>query len=325
MDLAMSLVQASVTSRKNDRPARRTGWFGELQKYWPLYAMVLPAFLAVLVFSYGPLFGLSIAFVDYSPARGIMGSRFVGFKHFEDAFSNPFFLSALRNTIVIKGLQTLVGFPSAVILALLLNEVRIRWFKSAVQTATMLPYFISWIVAAAIFRNLLSPSNGLLNEILQNTFGLAEPFIVLSDPERFLWFIVFQDTWKFVGFFAIIYLAAIASIDPTLYEVAMVDGASRWQQTWHVTLPGIRTTMVTLFIILIGYLMIGSFEQIFAQYNVSVYSTADILETFTYRLGLQQSKYSFATAVGLFQAVLAAGLVVLTNWLVKRIDEHGLF
>jgi len=287
--------------------------------------MALPALLLVIVFSYGPLFGLSIAFLDYSPARGFWGSRFVGFKHFEEAFTNPFFMTALRNTLMIKFLQTVVGFPSAIILALLLNEVRIRWFKSVVQTATMLPYFISWIVAAAMFRNLLSPSYGVVNEVLQNVFGFSQPFVVLSDPERFRWFIVFQDTWKFVGFFSIIYLAAIASIDPTLYEVAMVDGANRWQQTWHITLPGIRTTMVTLFIILIGYLMIGSFEQIFAQYNVSVYSTGDILETFTYRLGLQQSKYSFATAVGLFQAVIAAGLVVFANYLVKRVDQDGLF
>jgi len=307
------------------RPHLHSGWLDDLRKHWPLYAMALPALLLVIVFSYGPLFGLSIAFLDYSPARGFWGSRFVGFKHFEEAFTNPFFMTALRNTLMIKFLQTVVGFPSAIILALLLNEVRIRWFKSVVQTATMLPYFISWIVAAAMFRNLLSPSYGVVNEVLQNVFGFSQPFVVLSDPERFRWFIVFQDTWKFVGFFSIIYLAAIASIDPTLYEVAMVDGANRWQQTWHITLPGIRTTMVTLFIILIGYLMIGSFEQIFAQYNVSVYSTGDILETFTYRLGLQQSKYSFATAVGLFQAVIAAGLVVFANYLVKRVDQDGLF
>ncbi len=300
-------------------------WRDDLRKHWSIYAMVLPALLLVLIFSYGPLFGLSIAFLDYSPARGLWGSRFVGFKHFEAAFTNPFFMSALGNTLVIKFLQTVVGFPAAVILALLLNEVRLRWFKSIVQTATMLPYFISWIVAAAMFRNLLSPSYGVVNEVLQSIFGFSEPFVVLSDPERFRWFIVFQDTWKFVGFFSIIYLAAMAAIDPTLYEVAMVDGANRWQQTWHITLPGIRTTMVTLFIILIGYLMIGSFEQIFAQYNVSVYSTGDILETFTYRLGLQQSKYSFATAVGLFQALIAAGLVIFTNYLVKRVDQEGLF
>jgi len=287
--------------------------------------MALPAILAILVFGYGPLFGLSFAFLDYSPVRGISGSEWVGLKHFNTAFRNPFFLTALRNTVIIKGLQTIVGFPSAIILALLLNEVRLRWFKRVVQTATMLPYFISWIVVAAMFRNLLAPTDGVVNEVLQNVFGFEEPVIFLSDPIKFRWLMVFQDTWKFCGFFAMIYLAAIARIAPTLYEAAMVDGANRWQQTWHITLPGIRTTMVTLFVMLVGYLIIGSFEQVFAQYNVSVYSTSDILETLTYRLGLQQSRYGFAIAVGLFQSAIAAALVIFTNFLVKRLDQEGLF
>jgi ABC-type polysaccharide transport system permease subunit len=311
-------VQAAVSSS-------RVSWRKDAQRHWQYYLMVLPGLLSILIFGYGPLFGLSIAFLDYSPVRGIGGSAWVGLKHFEAAFTNPFFGAALVNTVIIKGLQTLIGFPAAVILALLLNEVRVRWFKGAVQTATMLPYFVSWIVAAAMFRNMLAPSDGIVNEVLQHVFGRQEPVLFLSDPIRFRWLMVLQDTWKFAGFFAVIYLAAIANIDPTLYEAAMVDGASRWQQTLHITLPGIRATMLTLFIILIGYLIIGSFEQIFAQYNVAVYATSDILETFTFRLGLQQSKYSFATAVGLFQSVVAAGLVLLTNFLVRRFDQEGLF
>lgn len=298
---------------------------GDLWRYKALYLMVMPALLTVLVFGYGPLFGLVIAFLDYSPHRGILNSQWVGLTHFRAVFENPFFFSAFRNTVVIKGLQTLVGFPSAIILALLLNEVRVRWFKSVVQTSTMLPYFISWIVVAAIFRNLFNPTDGIVNQVLQNYFGFTEPFIVLSHPDRFRWLMVFQDTWKFVGFFTVIYLAAISGIDPTLYEAAVMDGANRWQQALHITLPGIRRTMVTLFIILIGYLMIGSFEQIYAQYNVAVYETADILETFSYRLGLEQGRYSFATAVGFFQSVIAVALVLLANYIVKRIDEEGIF
>jgi len=293
-------------------------------RQWPLYVMLLPALFSLLVFGYGPYFGLTIAFQDFSIIRGYFGSQWVGFKHFIAAFKDSFFFNALWNTLIIKGLQTLVGFPSAIILALMLNEVRLQWFKRTVQTVTMLPYFISWIVIAAMFRNLLT-TDGLVNQILQLGFGFKEPIKFLSDPPIFRWFIILQDTWRFAGFFATIYIAAISAISPTLYEAAIVDGATRWQQAWYITLPGIRKTILTLFILLVGYLMIGSFEQIFCQYNVAVYSTADILETYTYRLGLQQGKYSFATAVGLFQAFVAVLLVISANFLVRRWGEEGLF
>ncbi len=185
------------------------------------------------------------------------------------------------------------------------------------------PYFISWVVAAAMFKNLLAPT-GVVNELRALLFG-AEPILFLSDPEIFRWVIVLQDTWKYVGYFAVLYLAAIATIDLALYEAAMVDGANRWQQTLHVTIPGISTTMITLFILLTGYLISAGFEQIYVMYNVSVYATADILETFTLRIGLQQGKYGLATAVGLFQSVISLGLVLATNFLVKRFNREGLF
>lgn len=296
----------------------------EIKRNWVLYLMALPGIIALLIFSYGPLIGISVAFLDYNPIKGIFVSKWVGIQNFIDAFKNPFFLAAFKNTIIIKGFQTIIGYPSAIILALLLNEAG-RGAKRVVQTATILPYFISWVVIAAMFQNLLDPTSGVVNEVLTKVLGVQEPIAFLSDPQMFRWLMILQDTWKFAGFFAVIYLAAIARIDPTLYEVAMVDGANRWQQTWYITLPGIRATMVTLLIILMGYLVLGSFEQIFAQYNVGVYSTADIMETFSFRLGLKDNRYGFATAVGLFQSVLAAGLVLLTNRLVKFIDEGGLF
>ena len=229
---------------------RRVPWYRELRQHWQLYLMALPAVLAVLVFSYGPMFGASVAFLDYSPVRGVTRSEWVGLANFQDAFNNPFFLPALRNTLIINVLKLAVGFPSAIILALLLNEVRLKWFKRTVQTATMLPYFISWIVAASMFRNLLAPQ-GVVNEVLVNAFGL-QPITFLSDPLIFRWVIVFQDTWKYCGYFAVIYLAAMAAIDPVLYEAAEVDGANRLQQIRHITLPGISATMITLFVILTG-------------------------------------------------------------------------
>jgi len=284
--------------------------------------MALPGVVALLIFSYGPMFGLGIAFVDYSPVRGILNSEWVGLEWFRRAFQHPLFWPAVRNTVVIKGLQTSVGFPAAIILALLLNEVRIRWFKSIVQTATILPYFISWVIVGSMFRNLLGTS-GVVNEVLGHLFGM-EAVRFLSDPITFRWVIVLQDTWKFCGYFAVLYLASISTIDPALYEAAMVDGANRWQQTRHITLPGIRRTIVTLFIYLTGYLVAGSFQQVWVMYSVSVYSTADIIETLTYRLGLGQTQYSLATAVGFAQGIISLGLVMLSNWMMKRSGEEGL-
>ncbi|MEM4724002.1 MAG: ABC transporter permease subunit [Candidatus Hadarchaeum sp.] len=317
-----SRVLGGGVSRR-EKPGREARpWLEDFRKHWSLYLMALPGVLALLIFSYGPMFGVSIAFVDYSPVRGILNSEWVGLSWFRMAFQHPLFWPAVRNTVIIKGLQTIIGYPSAIILALLLNEVRLRWFKSIVQTATILPYFISWIIVGSMWKNLLGTS-GVVNEVLQHIFGL-EAVHFLSDPVIFRWVIVLQDTWKFCGYFAVLYLAAMVTIDPALYEAAMVDGANRWQQTWHVTLPGIRPTMVTILILVMGYLVIGSFEQVYVMYSVSVYSTADIIETLTFRLGLGQTKYSLATAVGLFQGILAFGLVMLTNQLVKRFGEEGL-
>jgi ABC-type polysaccharide transport system permease subunit len=299
-------------------------WRYDLAKNWPFYLMILPAILLMLVFSYGPMFGITIAFTDYSPARGFFNSPFVGFKWFQDAFKSPFFISALTNTVLIKGGQMLVGVPSAVILALLLNEVRTKWFKSIVQTSTVLPYFISWVIIGTMFRNLLT-SDGAVNEVIVNVFG-GSAYKIYDNPERFRIFMILQDTWKFCGYFAMIYLASISAIDPAIYESALVDGANRWQQMRYITIPGIRSTFVTLVIWLSGYLIVGSFEQIFVQYNVSVYPTADILETLTYRLGISRSQYSLGAAVGLFQSIIAVGLMFLTNRIIKWINaEDSLF
>lgn len=284
--------------------------------------MALPAVAAILIFGIGPLFGLLIAFLNYSPARGILGSEWVGWKHFQEAFQNPFFWTAFRNSLVIQTLKLAVGFPSAIILALMLNEIRVKWFAKTVQTSTMLPYFLSWVIAATMFRNILGPS-GVVNELIKAN-GLTE-VAFLSDPSIFRWVVVLQDTWKYVGYFAVLYLAAMAAIDPTIYEAAMVDGANRWQQVWHVTLPGVSKTMLTLFILLTGYIFSGGFEQMWVMYNTSVYPTADILETLTARIGLQQSRYSFATAIGLFQSALSFGLVLVTNRMARAFNREGLF
>jgi len=293
----------------------------DMGNQWPLYLMALPGIASILVFGYGPLFGLAIAFLDYSPVRGVRGSEWVGLDNFRAAFDSPFFGQALRNSLIISGLKLAVGFPTAIALALLLNEARGRWFPRLVQTASILPFFVSWVVVATIFRSLLAP-DGVINEIREQVFGL-DAVVFLSDPDKFRWIIVFQDTWKYAGYFAVLYLAAMTAIDPTLYEAAMVDGASRWRQTLDITLPGIRATMVTVFVLLSGYLIFAGWEQIVVMYNPSVYATGDVLETFTLRLGLSQGKYGLATAVGLFQSAIGLGLVLLTNTLARRFNEHG--
>ncbi len=283
--------------------------------------MAMPGIVSILVFGYGPLFGLVIAFLDYSPVRGVRDSEWVGLDNFRTAFDNPFFMSALWNSLIISSLKLTIGFPSAIVLALLLNEVRVRWFKGVIQTATILPFFVSWVVVGTMFRSLFAP-DGVINEVRQVFLGIDQ-LIFLSDPEIFRWIIVFQDTWKAAGYFAVLYLAAMTAIDPVLYEAAEVDGASRWRQTLDITLPGIRTTMVTLFVLLSGYLIFAGWEQIIVMYNPSVYSTADVLETFSLRLALSQGQYGLATAVGLFQSVIGLGLVLITNWLARRYSEQG--
>jgi ABC-type polysaccharide transport system permease subunit len=311
-------------------PERARAWpraaagetLADLRRNWVLYLMALPAVVAVALFSYGPMFGIVIAFQDYSLVRGVFGSEWVGLKNFEDAFRNPFFLSALRNSVIISAMKLLIGFPAGILLALLLNEIRITWFKRAVQTATMLPYFISWVVVATIFRNVLG-QNGLVNQVLQHVFGL--PTInLLSDPDTFRWMIVFQDIWKGWGFSAVLYLAAISTIDPAVYEAAEVDGANRWQKIRYITLPGIQATILLLFILSCGSLIFAGFEQIYVMGTTAVASTGEIIETFTLKLGLTQGRYGLAAAVGLFQAVIGLGLVLLANWLVKRARQDGI-
>lgn len=318
---ASDMTEQQTVSTARLRPGRSFG--RELQRNWQYYAMALPAVAAILAFSYAPLVGILIAFQDYSPVRGMWSSEWVGLENFRTAFASPFFHTALRNTLILNSLKLLIGFPAAIMLALLLNEMRVTWFKRTVQTASILPYFISWVVAATMFRNLLAPE-GVINEIIVHVFG-GEAIVFLSNPSLFRWVIVFQDTWKYCGFFAILYLAAMAAIDPTLYEAAAVDGASRWQRVWNITLPGIRPTMVTLLILLVGWIIQGGFEQVLVMYNASVLSTGDILETLTLRLALTQSNYGLATAIGLFQSAISLGLVLGANWLVRRWNEGGVF
>ncbi|WP_169312600.1 ABC transporter permease subunit [Leadbettera azotonutricia] len=293
----------------------------EIKSNWILYLFVFPAFLTVLFFSYGPMVFLITSFFDYNPIRGLMGSRFIGFANFARAINDKYFWQAFGNTVFIKTSETLITFPLSIILSLFLFEAS-RGYKKIVQTATILPYFISWIVVSAMFKNLLAPSGGLVNEILVSVFKI-KPIAFLTTSSTFRWVIILQDAWKYGGYFAVIYHSAMIAIDTTLFEVATLDGAGRWRQMVSVTLPSIKPTLVTMFVLLTGYIVIGPFEQVFAQYHPIVYDTGDIVETYSYRLGLSQYKYGFAVAIGFIQSIIATTVVLIANFvLLKKTNER---
>lgn len=293
----------------------------ELRVNGALYLMVLPGLLSLLFFNYGPMLGLSVAWLDYNPLKGFAKSTFVGWKYFLEAIHSRFIWDALKNTILIKLGQTLVTFPGSVLIALLMHEVG-RRYRKFVQTATILPYFISWIVIVSMIKALFSVNGGLVNSVMVHYMGWKKPKDFMSDPTFFRTLVIFEDIWKMGGYWAMIYLSAITAIDETLYEVARLDGAGRWRQMTAVTLPGIRPTLLTMAIMLSGYLISGPFEQVYTQLSPAVYSTGDIIETYTYRIGFQNSRYGFSTAVSLMQSIASTSLVLLTNLLIRQFNRR---
>ena len=292
-------------------------------RYRELYLMLIPVIAYYVVFHYVPMYGAQIAFKDYKFNLGIIRSPWVGFEHFQYLFSLRSFKEIFRNTILISTYKLIFGFPAPIILAILLNELRIIPYKKAVQTISYLPHFLSWVILAAIFTQLLSPSTGALN-ILLTRLGF-EPIFFLGDKSWFRSVLVFTSVWKGVGWGSIIYLASIAGINPEIYEAAIVDGAGRMRRIWHVTLPGLTPVITILLIFAIGRLTLDDFDQIFNLYNPSVYAVGDVISTYTYRKGLVDLQYSFAAAVGLFQNAISLVLIVIVNWVTKRFNEFGIW
>ena len=292
-------------------------------RYRELYLMLIPVIAYYVVFHYVPMYGAQIAFKDYKFNLGIIRSPWVGFEHFQYLFSLRSFKEIFRNTILISTYKLIFGFPAPIILAILLNELRIIPYKKAVQTISYLPHFLSWVILAAIFTQLLSPSTGAVN-ILLTKLGF-DPIFFLGDKSWFRSVLVFTSVWKGVGWGSIIYLASIAGINPEIYEAAIVDGAGRMRRIWHVTLPGLTPVITILLIFAIGRLTLDDFDQIFNLYNPSVYSVGDVISTYTYRKGLIELQYSFSAAVGLFQNVISLVLIVIVNWVTKRFNEYGIW
>jgi len=296
-----------------------------LERYpkWQLYVMLLPTIIWFLVFLYKPMYGLQIAFKDYSIFKGVAASPWVGFEHFETLFSNDQFVRAFWNTIKISALNLLFGFPAPIILALLFNEIINFTYKRVTQTIVYLPHFISSVIIAGIITTAFSPTAGVVNTIM-GWFGLDSIYF-LTRPEWFRPIFVGAGIWQEAGFGSIVFLAAIAGVSPSLYESAVVDGASRWQMMWKITLPSIMPTILIMLIIRIGNVMEVSFEMIILLYQPVTYSTADVVNTWVFRQGLQNGQYDLAAAAGLFNALVAFVLVMVANTLSRRYARTSLW
>jgi len=293
-------------------------------RFIPMYIMLAGAFAYYLLFHYLPIYGVLIAFKDYRIVDGILGSPWAGFKYFKQAlFESPLFWGVFKNTVIISSLKFLVNFPAPIVLALMMNEIKHLKFKKVTQTISYLPHFISWVVLAGIFRNILSPSSGIINSAIRSMGGGSIFF--MGSNVWFRWVLVFTSTFKGVGWGTIIYLAALSNVNVELYEAASIDGAGRLRQTFMVTLPAISNIIILQFILSIRGIIGDDFQQIFNMYSPVVYQTGDVIATYNYRLGLESMRYSFSSAVGLFMNVIGMFLVVTTNWVVKNFSEYGLW
>lgn len=285
--------------------------------------MMVPGILYFLVYHYAPMAGVIIAFKDYNLREGIFGSEWVGFKNFETIFSTPDFYELVRNTVVISFYRIIFGMFPDIILALLLNEVRKKWFKSMIQTVTYGPYFLSWLIVYGLTTAFLAQDSGIVNHYIEELGGT--PINFLSNSDYFRSILIGTDVWKNTGYGAIIYLAALATINQELYEAAVMDGANRWRQIWHVTLPGIRDVFLLLLILRIGHIMDAGFEQVYIFLNTRVYGVGDIIDTWVFRRGLEELEFSVAVATNLFKSVIGFVLVIGANRLSKKFGGSGIW
>jgi putative aldouronate transport system permease protein len=306
------------------RPQPRKNSTG--RKLWNsryMYAFVLPGALFFIIYKYVPLLGSIIAFQDYSPFQGFLHSDWIGLTHFKHIFDNPEVVRVLVNTLTLSFLQIAFAFPVPILLALMLNEVRSEWFKRILQSFIYLPHFLSWVVVIGIVTIFLR-SDGVVNSFTQQAFSL-ESVQFLQLPWLFKPLLVLEIIWKESGWGTIVFLAALAGVNPELYEAAIVDGAGRWRRVWHITLPAIRSTVIILLILRLGTVLDNGFEQIFLMLNPYVEEVGNVLDTYVYYKGILQSDFSFATAVGLFKSVVGLVLVVAANRLAKRFGEEGIY
>ncbi|MBU5595091.1 sugar ABC transporter permease [Amphibacillus sp. MSJ-3] len=322
----MEIVKKKPLINLNKREAkvkeRKKKW-AKIRTNRALYIMLLPGLLYFIIFKYIPMGGLIIAFQDYQPFLGILDSPFVGMKHFVRLFSEDTFWMLMKNTLVIFGMDIVFAFPLPIILSLMINELRSEKFKKSVQTIIYLPHFMSWVIVVSIFYVLLTTEGGVINNIIENLGGQKISFLTSTSWLRPMY--IFQEMWKGAGWGTIVYLAAITNVDVQLYEAAEMDGAGKLRKMWHVTLPCIRPTIVTLFILKIGSVLEMGFEHMFLLMNSMNREVAQIFDTFVYTAGIQNGQLSYSTAVGLFKGLVGLILVVLANKFAKKIGEDGIY
>lgn len=316
----LTLNKPRLTSRIS---ASLIGTLKHMKRDRQLLVLFLPCLIFYIVFRYGPLFGLTIAFKDYNVFAGVFGSDWVGLKHFIKFFSSNDFLLLFRNTLTLGVLTLIFGFPIPILLAISLNELRVKWMKKSIQTLTYLPAFLSIVIISSMVIDFLSPSSGLINKLIA-ALGFEKIYFLIM-PEWFRTIYVVSDIWATMGYEAIIYLAAISGISPTLYEAAKVDGCSRWKSLWHITLPGLMPTILIMFILKTGNMLRIGYEKVLLLYTPTTYEVADVFSTYVYRKGLIESNYSYAAAVGMFEALIAMIMLLTANFISKKAGGQGLW
>ncbi|WP_240415400.1 ABC transporter permease [Paenibacillus periandrae] len=315
-------MQTSMEARIPAASKSSMLWKKLLRNRW-LYFMVLPGLLYFLIFKYWPMYGIFIAFKDYQPFLGFWDSPFVGLKHFERFFNDSNFIVLFRNTLILAFYNIVFFFPLPIIIALMLNELRQEFLKRTFQTLIYIPHFMSWVVVVGIAYIFLTTENGIVNELLVQFGGQKINFLV--SPDWFRTLVTAEVIWKETGWGTIIFLAALAGVDPQLYEAARMDGANRFRQLVHITLPAIRTTIIILLILRLGHFLDTGFEQIFLMLNAMNRDIGEVFDTYVYAVGISQGQYSFSTAVGLFKSVVGLILVVASNYLAKKFGEEGIY
>jgi len=315
-------VKKEDSSKPTIMKSRQNTW-SRIKRDYELYLFLLPIVLIYLIFRYYPMYGVQIAFKDFTPSKGVWGSEWVGFQHFIDFFNSYNFWTIISNTLSLSVFSLIFSFPAPIIIAIMLNQMLSKRYKKFIQTVIYAPHFISVVVLVGMLNVFLSPNSGIINHII-TWFG-GDPVLFLADEDWFRPLYILSGVWQETGFATIIYLAALAGINPELHEAATVDGASKWKRIWHVELPGILPTIIILLILALGNIMSIGFEKAFLMQNDLNYATSNIIPTYVYELGIQKAQYSFSTAVGLFNSVINIILIVTVNRISKKLTETSLW
>ena len=332
-DYLMEIKKEAKTIVELEREARKYKpkypWYIAFLKQWDLQLLVVPVFIYVLIFFYGPMYGVIVAFQDFRIGDTFGFSRWVGLDHFRALVSDPFFTRVMRNNIVMGLLRLFIAFPVPIIFALMLNELRSVWFKKSVQTISYLPFFVSWVIISTLMQDFFSPDQGAVNELLMALGVISDPIHFFGEARWFWGLFIGTHVWQTTGFSAIIFVAAITSIDTEQYEAADIDGAGRFAKIWHITLAGIKPTIIILFIMAVGNLMQTSFDQIMQMTNMmgnsALRERADMLSTYAFRMGIGGNRFSFGVAVGVFASSINFILLLTANWVSRRFSETSLF